>query len=227
MKNKIVRKKLLEHKEKQHRLLIEEYIIENRLRSIFESYGNMNEFHLLSESKKKKLSNSFIQELFILNESGLLNEQLLDAMKSILGQAFEGALQSIVEPFVDSFLSWVGLGGYFKNFLVSFFTRNPRKVIDAFRGCNNFTNVAVEALCEALVMMLEEKFEVTSTGAKIIRNSMMEAFNSTNFKTKMVEGLQGPICDLYDDLYEKAKNTLKNLVGMGDETKTETQPQTT
>lgn len=214
MKNKVVRKKLLEYKEKQDRVLVESLIVENRMRTLFESYDAIGDLNNLSKTNKIKLAEAFYTELRRLDESNLLNEQLFDALKSILGGAFEATIQSLIEPIMDSFLSWIGLkSGFFKNFLITFFSRNPLKFIEIFKGCDSFTKTAVEALCEALILLGSKQLEGTSTAAAAIRNALMDAFASTEFHQKMAEGLSEPICDLYEKFFNKAKDVKDKLIG--------------
>ena len=119
LKNKIKRS-IIETKERKEKLLIEQRLVESRIMMIVESESNAKNFHSLSEEKQQKMMYSLLAEINYLDEQGMINEQLWDFLGKIFGNSFGGAVETIVEPLVNSLLSSLGLGGYFKNFLVSF-----------------------------------------------------------------------------------------------------------
>jgi hypothetical protein len=211
MKKNIVRKKLLEQKERKERLLTENLIVENRLRFLFEDDGRIINFKNLTESEKEKVAIKFYSELARLNESNLINEQFLDIMKNIFGNAFSGVIQGLVEPLVNSILSGLGLKGYFKDVLVSFFTKHPAKLAEAFKGCEKLTEVVASALVEGMVMMMQKESNLGGTGFDIIRNTLVDTMMETKFVQSLSDSLESFICDLYNKFTGKAKDVYQKL----------------
>ena len=205
MVNKVVRKKLLEQKTNKERLLVENTIVTNRLKLIFESVGDTKNIQNLTESEKEKLSIAFFTEVSRLNNMNLINEQFLDIMKGIFGNAFSGIAQSLIEPLVDSLLGGLGLKGFFKDFLVSFFTRNPQKIITAFKSCRGLTEVVASALSEGMVMMIQKEAGLSGLGYDAIRNTLVDTVGDNKFLQSLSDSLETFVCDLYNKFTGKAE----------------------
>lgn len=211
MVNKVVRKKLLEQKTNKERLLVENTIVTNRLKMIFESAGDTKNIQNLTESEKEKLSIAFFTEVSRLNNMNLINEQFLDIMKSIFGNAFSGIAQSLIEPLVNSLLSGLGLKGFFKDFLVSFFTRNPQKIITAFKSCRDLTEVVAAALSEGMVMMIQKESGLSGFGYDAIRNTLVDTVGDNKFLQSLSDSLETFVCDLYEKFTGKAEDVYDKL----------------
>lgn len=205
MVNKVVRKKLLEQKTNKERLLVENTIVTNRLKLIFESVGDTKNIQKLTESEKEKLSIAFFTEVSRLNNMNLINEQFLDIMKGIFGNAFSGIAQSLIEPLVNSLLGGLGLKGFFKDFLVSFLTRNPQKIITAFKSCRDLTEVVASALSEGMVMMIQKEAGLSGFGYDAIRNTLVDTVGDNKFLQSLSDSLETFVCDLYNKFTGKAE----------------------
>jgi len=211
MVNKVVRKKLLEQKTNKERLLVENTIVTNRLKLIFESVGDTKNIQNLTESEKEKLSIAFFTEVSRLNNMNLINEQFLDIMKGIFGNAFSGIAQSLIEPLVNSLLGGLGLKGFFKDFLVSFLTRNPQKIITAFKSCRDLTEVVASALSEGMVMMIQKEAGLSGFGYDAIRNTLVDTVGDNKFLQSLSDSLETFVCDLYNKFTGKAEEVYDKL----------------
>jgi hypothetical protein len=136
-----IKRSIIETKEKKEKLLIEQKLVESRIMMIVESESNAKNFHRLSEEKQQKMMYSLLEEIRYLDEQGMVNENLMDFLGKIFGNSFGSAVETIVEPLVNSILDSIGLGGYFKNFLVSSLTTNPLELSRALKSCNDLTKL--------------------------------------------------------------------------------------
>lgn len=204
----IVKTKLLEEFERKKKLISEQEIIRKRLSNII---GENTEISKLSKKEKERLSKKFIVEIHYLHQQNLINEAFLEFVKGIFGGIFPGVLDSIVEPYVDSLLKGLGLGGYWKNFFVSLFTSNPMTLINALKSCDAMTKLVSEALVEGMVMNLQEKTGTKGTTGIVIRNIMGQALKNQAFIEGLSKSLRDPVCDLYESMTDKAKNVLDKL----------------
>jgi len=216
LKNKIKRS-IIETKEKKEKLLIEQKLVESRIMMIVESESNTKNFHRLSEEKQQKIMYSLLAEINYLDEQGMINEQLWDFLGKIFGNSFGGAVETIVEPMVNSLLSSLGLGGYFKNFLVSFITTNPLELAKALKSCEALTTLIANSLSEAVFMMIQKDKGLSGDGYTFIRNALGGVVKDTKFANSLEKQLSGIVCELFGKMNDKASGVYDKLkTGMAD-----------
>ena len=216
LKNKIKRS-IIETKEKKEKLLIEQRLVESRIMMIVESESNAKNFHSLSEEKQQKMMYSLLAEINYLDEQGMINEQLWDFLGKIFGNSFGGAVETIVEPLVNSLLSSLGLGGYFKNFLVSFITTNPLELAKALKSCEALTTLIADSLAEAVFMMIQKDKGLSGDGYTFIRNALGGAVKDTKFVDSLEKQLSSIVCELFGKMNDKASGVYDKLkTGMSD-----------
>jgi hypothetical protein len=210
LKNKIKRS-IIETKEKKEKLLIEQRLVESRIMMIVESESNAKNFHSLSEEKQQKMMYSLLAEINYLDEQGMINEQLWDFLGKIFGNSFGGAVETIVEPLVNSLLSSLGLGGYFKNFLVSFITTNPLELAKALKSCEALTTLIADSLAEAVFMMIQKDKGLSGDGYTFIRNALGGAVKDTKFVDSLEKQLSVIVCELFGKMNDKASGVYDKL----------------
>ena len=210
LKNKIKRS-LIETKERKEKLLIEQRLVESRIMMIVESESNTKNFHRLSEEKQQKIMYSLLSEINYLDEQGMINEQLWDFLGKIFGNSFGSAIETIVEPLVNSILSSIGLGGYFKNFLVSFITSNPLELAKALKSCQALTTLIANSLAEAVAMMIQNDKGLSGSGYTFIRNALGGVVKDTKFINSLEEQLSSIVCKLFGDMNNKASGVYNKL----------------
>ena len=216
LKNKIKRS-IIETKERKEKLLIEQKLVESRIMMIVESESNAKNFHSLSEDKQQKMMYSLLAEINYLDEQGMINEQLWDFLGKIFGNSFGGAVETIVEPLVNSLLSSLGLGGYFKNFLVSFITTNPLELAKALKSCEALTTLIANSLSEAVFMMIQKDKGLSGDGYTFIRNALGGVVKDTKFANSLEKQLSGIVCELFGKMNDKASGVYDKLkTGMAD-----------
>jgi hypothetical protein len=206
-----IKRSILETKEKKEKQLIEQKLVKSRIMMIIESEDNLRNFHLLSEEKQFKLSYSIFEEIGYLNEQGLMTEQVWDYLGKIFGNSFGGAVETIVEPLVNSLLSSLGLGGYFKNFLVSFITSNPLELAKALKSCEALTTLIANSLSEAVFMMIQNDKGLSGAGYTFIRNALGGVIKDTAFANNLEKQLSGIVCELFGKMNDKASGVYDKL----------------
>jgi hypothetical protein len=211
MLKKDIKKSLLETKERKEKQLIEEKLVKSRILMIVESEGDMKKFHLLSEEKQFKISYSIFEEIGYLEEQGLMTEQVWDFLGKIFGNSVGGVAQTIVERLVNSLLSSIGLGGYFKDFLVSFITSNPLRLAKALKSCEELTKLIAESLTEAVVMMIQREKGLSGQGYTFIRNALGGAVKDYKFVESLEKQLSSTVCSLFGKMNDKASGVYDKL----------------
>jgi hypothetical protein len=216
MLEKKVKKSLIETKERKEKKIIEESLVKNRLSMLFEGINSEEDFNSLSEEDKLKLSVKFIQEVSFLYNNGLIVEQDFGGfLKSIFGNAFGSAAQSMFEPFFGKILSSLGLNdGPFKNIIISYLTTNPAEILRSFSDCKLLTKLISEAIVEGMVMSQQDKSgKYKGFIYDFIRNQLGDLIKSNEFISRLQNGLSDTVCSTMGKFTDKAKQVNDNLKG--------------
>lgn len=211
MLKKKIRKSIIETKEKKERLLIEQKLVESRIMMIVGSESNAKNFFRLSEKRQQKMMYSLLEEINYLEEQGMLNEQLWDYLGKIFGNSLGSAVETIVEPLVNSLISSLGLGGYFKSFLVSSMTSNPLELSKALKSCEGLTSLIANSLAEAVAMMIQNDKGLSGNGNTFIKNALGGAVKDTAFANNLEKQLSGVVCELFGKMSDKASDVYNKL----------------
>lgn len=208
---KKIKRSIIETKEKKEKLLIEQKLVESRIMMIVESESNAKNFHKLSKGKQQKMMYSLLEEINYLEEQGMLNEQLWDYLGKIFGNSLGSAVETIVEPLVNSLISSLGLGGYFKSFLVSSMTSNPLELSKALKSCDGLTSLIANSLAEAVAMMIQNDKGLSGNGNTFIKNALGGAVKDTAFANNLEKQLSGVVCELFGKMSNKASDVYDKL----------------
>ena len=204
--NKLVKKSLKETKIRKETVLVEQKIVHSRLNIIVEN------FERLSEKQQEKVCVMFLMEMSSLNEEGLLNENFVDSLRSIFGNAFWSVPEAFVERGLNSILGSLGFpDNAIRKFLVSFFATNPAELLKAFKDCNVLTKHIVRAIGETLIMNLQQSKGMGGTGMDIVRNALQNQLQKSEFLQGLEKTLSGSICELFEKYSGNAKEVLDKL----------------
>jgi hypothetical protein len=211
MLQKKIKKSLIETKNKKESILIEQKLIKNRIMMIFENKDNIKNFKSLPKAKQEKIAYKLFEEINYLQETNILNEQLMDFLGKIFGNSLGGVAQTIVEPMVNSLLMGIGLEGYFKDFLVSFMTSNPTRLATALKSCDELTKLVAEALSEAVFMMIQRQQGLEGQGYTFLRNALGGAVKDTTFIKSIETQISDIVCQMFDKMTDNASGVFNKL----------------
>ena len=212
MLEKNIKKAILETKEKKEKLLIEEGLVKSRIMMIVESKNNIKNFKSLPKEKQEKIAYKLLEEINYLQETNLLNEQLMDFLGKIFGNSLGGILQTVAEPMVNSILGAIGLGdSYFGKFLVSLITSNPTRLAKALKSCEELTKLVAESLAEAVFMMIQKQQGLEGQGYTFLRNALGGAVKDYGFIQSIEKKISGIVCELFGKMNNKASGVFDKL----------------
>jgi hypothetical protein len=212
MLEKNIKKAILETKEKKEKLLIEEGLVKSRIMMIVESKNNIKNFKSLPKEKQEKIAYKLLEEINYLQETNLLNEQLMDFLGKIFGNSLGGILQTVAEPMVNSLMGAIGLGdSYFGKFLVSFITSNPTRLAKALKSCEELTKLVAESLAEAVFMMIQKQQGLEGQGYTFLRNALGGAVKDYGFIQSIEKQISGIVCELFGKMNNKASGVFDKL----------------
>jgi hypothetical protein len=207
----VIKKNLKETKVQKETILIEQKIVQSRLKMIVENF-NESKFKNLSEKEQGKICVLFLMELSSLNNEGLLNENFVDTLKNIFGAAFWSVPEAFTEKALNSLLGSLGLpDNSIRKFLVSFFATNPSELLKAFQDCRVLTKHVVRAIGETLLMNLQQTKGMGGTGWDIVRNALQNQVQDLDFVSGLEKTLSDSVCEVFGKYSGNAKEVLDKL----------------
>lgn len=203
-----VRKKITEIREENKSSLIKEQLTKKRIFKILNEVRRYDDIRDMSIRDRKKISYSLFLEIHKLHNLKVVNEGIWDQIKEFLGSLGVGTVEgAIAEPLVNSILSKLGLGGYFKNVLISFFTTNPEKLTEAYKDCESMTKIIAEVITEATFMMIQKSVGLGGIGYSVIRNSLANSVKKDTFIQDIEEGIANVVCSNFENIRSKLTQT--------------------
>lgn len=207
-----VKKHLIETKDRQKKVLLEQKKVETLFLEIFESEDNLLNFHNLSENKQHEISMRFFYGLHVMSKNNLINEQLGgfgDLLQKIFKGFFPDVFETIIEKVIYTLLGKLGLeGGYFHKFLASFLATRPTELYAAMKDCKALSVLVAKAVSEAIVMKIQEKFNKGGAFYDYLRNALADTLTQQPFIDGLSKSLSTKICEFFEDIIGNAKDLL-------------------
>jgi hypothetical protein len=218
MLKKEIRKSLIETKENKEKRLIEERLVKNRISIIMEGINTPEDFEILSEDNKFKISYKLLEELSYLQNNGLITEQGLGTiLQGLFGNFFSTSVETMVEPYVTKIIEPLFGKGAFTNIVVSFLTSKPSDIIKSFNDCKLMTRLLAESISEGLVKTLMDNKGFSAPGYVFLRNSLGGVIKNSEFIKGIENQLGSQVCKLIGGMTDKAKEVYNKV-------KTDTKP---
>jgi hypothetical protein len=193
---KSLKKNLIEAKEKQEDLMVENKIITNRFNFLFE--GRSFE----TEKEKDYLVESVITEIGYLKTQGYSSRAINEGLFSMLGNIFGGSVKSIPAVFGEYIAGWltktlgIPQNSYMGSVVVALVGNlNIADYDKFFSDCRFASNKIADSLIEGYVLQLQNEKNL-NTGASgfivsALRNSVVDYF--TEDKSSLIQILEDKI----------------------------------
>lgn len=208
---KTLRKKLVETKKLKKEILIQENIVKSRI-AMIASEDQIKNFDNLSEESKNKIADQLISEIIEINESGLVNEQLGDMLKSLFGNSFSGIWKTAVERVIHSALSMIGVeDGFLKDVVVQYFSNHPIDAIKSLGDCRKMTEMIVSSTVEALVVKYQRESNKGGMFLDLLRNTVFETLTTNETIKKLSDSLEDVVCQILGKFTGKAKEVFSKV----------------
>lgn len=185
--------------EKKNKLLGESKIINIRLGIIKES----------NTENKDKLFNEIISEMVYLNNQGFDNDLINEGFWEILGGLFPST-NTIGETFKEYLTKWLieaiapgQENSWIGNIIITSVGNLKIGDVTKLTNCEFTTKLLSKSISEGVVRKFAESKGVSGVLADLIRNSMIEQLDNTEFAQKLESGLAHVICPLLGGVSQK------------------------
>jgi hypothetical protein len=211
----LIRENLMTISESKKKVLIEESkIITNRFSIITEGVS------VNSKKEKLKFVNELVTEAMLLNSQGfnrtLINEQFWDMMKSFFGNTGSGVVQMISERIIQAIITTLtplDKNGWVANIIITTLGNVPPA--DYFNGkifsCDYISDKLSKGIVEGMARKIQNEKGMEGPIYDVIRNSMVEMAEDTEFGMKIENMLGDLICPMLGGVKSKMDSTAETL----------------
>ncbi len=203
--NRLIKKTLIETKERKNNQIIENKLVESRLKFIIE---DVSIFNKRSKQVKIKEGFKFLRETFYLKSMGMLNENLSDIFKQMFGNSFENILGTVSDPFVGSILNKLSIPQEIKTSVLDTIKQRANELLAHMDTCENLSKFISDIVSEITVLKMTAK---NITGSQVLDSAIVDTMGDDVFKTKLSEKIEEEVCLLFNKYAENAKNLVTKL----------------
>jgi len=203
--NKLIKKTLVETKEKKNNRIIENKLVESRLKFIIE---DISIFNKKTKQVKIKEGFKFLRETAYLKNIGMLNENLSDVFKQMFGNSFENMLSTVSDPFVGSILNKLSIPQEIKVSVLETIKQRANELLSNMDSCENLSKFISDIVSEITMTKMTSK---NITGSQFLDSAIVDTMGDDVFRTKLSEKIKEEVCVLFNKYAENAKNLVTKL----------------
>ena len=203
--NKLIKKTLIETKEKKNNKIIENKLVESRLKFIIE---DISVFNKKTKQGKIKEGFKFLRETAYLKNIGMLNENLSDVFKQMFGNSFENMLSTVSDPFVGSILNKLSIPQEIKVSVLETIKQRANELLSNMDSCENLSKFISDIVSEITMTKMTSK---NITGSQFLDSAIVDTMGDDVFRTKLSEKIKEEVCVLFNKYAENAKNLVTKL----------------
>jgi hypothetical protein len=203
--NKLIKKTLIETKERKNNQIIENKLVESRLKFIIE---DVSVFNKKTKQTKIKEGFKFLRETSYLKSIGMLNENLSDIFKQMFGNSSENILGTVSDPFVGSILNKISIPQEIKTSVLDTIKQRANELMANMDSCENLSKFISDIVSEMTVAKMTTK---NITGSQFLDSAIVDTMGDDVFKTKLSEKIKEEVCLLFNKYAENAKNLVTKL----------------
>ena len=211
----LIRENLIQLSESKKKVLLEENnIIVNRFSVITEGVTGK------TKKQKSKIFNDLVNESYNLTSQGfnqtLINEQFWDVIKSFFGNTGSGVVQMFSERIVKTILETLtplDKDGWVANIIISTIGNIPPAdyVNGKIFSCEYISDKLSKGIVEGMVRKVQNESGMEGPIYDIIRNSMIEMAEDTEFGMKIETMIGDLICPKLSGVKEKMSKTAEDI----------------
>ena len=211
----LIRENLVQLSESKKKVLTEENnIIVNRFSVITEGVS------LKTKKQKSKIFNDLVNESYNLTSQGfnqtLINEQFWDVIKSFFGNTGTGVVQMFSERIIKTILETLtplDKDGWVSNVIIATIGNIPPAdyVNGKIFSCEYISDKLSKGIVEGMVRKVQNESGMEGPIYDIIRNSMIEMAEDTEFGMKIETMIGDLICPKLSGVKEKMSKTAEDI----------------
>lgn len=204
----LVKKTLIEELNRKENQLVENKIVESRVKIILE---NLEDFNKLTLSKKVKTGFKMLKEIATLQKMGLINENLGSLFKGMYGKSYETSIGSISEPMFTVIFKKISLDEDLTSKILQNIQSKTSELIASMENCQTLSKFLTDVIIEEYAKKLDQE---KSQKTDLVYSSFMDSVDEEMFRQNLNTKLDDVVCRLYDKFTENAKNLMVRMTSL-------------
>lgn len=197
-------------------------VVENRI--VKEELELIKRYNRKQGKNTKKMTEDIITEMFYLNtleiKKSVINENIMDWFKSILGAADNTMLEPVIDTFKESYIGYVikmltpgSTNSYLANIIKTGLADIDMNNLDQLTDCEFLSDTVSKAIVEGTINKLKNNAGLVGGLFDVVRNSLVDFIDNTEFAERIKDGVSGFMCDAIADKIEMLKDKVEELRG--------------
>lgn len=203
--SKLIRKSLVEIKQKRENREIEKNLFESRMKIVFEDF---KKFKTLNKNGKLKTSFKTLKEVREIQKLGFVNETLGTLFKGIYGKSFDSSIGTISEPLFNMIFSKISLDDELKNNVLNNLQSKTQQLVASMDSCFDLSKFLTDIITEEYAKKLDTEKQ---SGLNVIQAALMDAVDDEMFRKNLQTKIESEVCVLYEKFTENAKNLMVRM----------------
>lgn len=195
-------------------------IKENRI--VKRSITEIQNYNRKNGKNIKKMKEDIITEMFYLNSIGIkqsvINENIIDWFKGVLGIGDNTIIEPVIDTFKESYIGYViklvapgSTNSILANIIKTGLADIDMNDIDKLTDCEFLSDTISKAIVEGTVNKLKNNVGLVGGVFDVVRNSIIDFVDNTEFANRIQDGVSNFICDAIADKIEMLKDKVEQM----------------
>lgn len=196
-------------------LMVENRIVKTRLNEI-ENFNRKNRKNI------KTIKEDIITEMFYLSSLGIkksvISENIIDWFKGVLGIGDNTIIEPVIDTFKESYIGYViklvapgSSNSILANIIKTGLADIDMNDLDKLTDCEFLSDTISKAIVEGTVNKLKNNVGLVGGVFDVVRNSIIDFVDNTEFANRIKDGVSNFICDAIADKIEVLKDKVEQM----------------
>ena len=195
-------------------------IVEHRI--VKQSITRIQNYNEKKGKNIKTMKEDIITEMFYLNSLGIkhnvINENIIDWFKGVLGIGDNTIIEPVIDTFKESYIGYViklvapgSTNSILANIIKTGLADIDMNDMDKLTDCEFLSDTISKAIVEGTVNKLKNNVGLVGGVFDVVRNSIIDFVDNTEFANRIQDGVSNFICDAIADKIEILKDKVEQM----------------
>jgi hypothetical protein len=195
-------------------------IVEHRI--VKQSITEIQNYNKKKGKNIKTMKEDIITEMFYLNSLGIkhnvINENIIDWFKGVLGIGDNTIIEPVIDTFKESYIGYViklvapgSTNSILANIIKTGLADIDMNDMDKLTDCEFLSDTISKAIVEGTVNKLKNNVGLVGGVFDVVRNSIIDFVDNTEFANRIQDGVSNFICDAIADKIEILKDKVEQM----------------